>query len=119
MTHITDKQRREVAARLRKGSVAALWSVAVGNLPLAPWKLNKVVKRLQELDGFEGVHILPRGTLLFFESENAAKVGRNEIEAMGNGVGRNICRWVVAADGVPEFDTEWAKAHGMGEREDA
>lgn len=94
---------------------AVLWSVAVGNLPLNPWKLHKVMERIAKLEGFEGVHVLPRGTLLFFGSENAAKVGRNEIKAEGNDVGRNICRWVVAADGVPEFDTEWAKAHGMEE----
>ncbi len=99
--------------KLEPGTV--LWSVAVGNLPAAPWKLSKVVKRLQRLDGFEGVHILPRGTLLFFASENAAKVGRNEVKAEGNETGRNICRWVVAADGTPEFDSEWALAHGMEE----
>ena len=101
---------------LEPGTV--LWSVAVGNLPLAPWKLSKVAKEFQKLEGFVGVHVLPRGTLLFFESENAAKVGRNEMQATGNGAGRNICRWVVAADGAPEFDEEWAKAHGMGERDD-
>lgn len=96
----------------------ALYSVAVGNLPLNPRKLKKIsdmFKTLPNLAGFTPDY--PRGTLLYFTSENAAKIGRNLLEAKGCKTGGNICRFVIAADGVPEFDIDWAQARGMMEGE--
>lgn len=91
-----------------------LYSVAAGDLPLAPWKLRPIGGFLKTLDGFRAMHPVPTGgTLLFFDAEQNAKVARNRLEAEGNGCGRNICKWNVANDGVPEFDEEWARERGM------
>lgn len=70
---------------------------------------------MTELDGLVGIHTEPRsGNLLwFFDTENHAKQGRNLAEAKGIQCGTNICRFVVAEDGVPTFDEDWAREHGM------
>ena len=96
-----------------------MWSVAVGNLPLNERELRKIAYVLGRLDGFLFAYPQPPdGTLLFFDSEDNATLGRIDLVSRQAETGRNICRWVVAENGVPEFDEEWAKAHGMEGRDD-
>ena len=93
----------------------SLYSVATGRLSLFRKASREACRFMGEREGFKGVHVHPEtGSLLwFFDSENAAKVARNEAEAQGIECGRNICKWNVAADGVPEFDSDWARERGM------
>lgn len=81
-----------------------LWSVTTGRLKLLRKSSRDAAKFMGDREGFVCVNITPDGRMIwFFESENAAKIARNEAEAIGIVCGSNICRFVVAADGVPEF----------------
>lgn len=93
---------------------AELFSVATGRLSIWRKRSRQAVDFMGALDGLVAVHQVADGRLLWlFATENDAKRGRNDAQAAGIECGRNICRWTVAADGVPEFDAEWALAHGM------
>ena len=93
------------------------YSVATGRFDPFQRASRKAVEYMTELEGLVGIHTEPRsGNLLwFFDTENHAKQGRNLAEAKGIQCGTNICRFIIAPDGVPEFDEEWARAHGMEE----
>lgn len=80
-----------------------IYSVAIGAMPLAPWKMKRVVDFLSDLEGMVAVHPEGDRNLLFFDTLNHAKAGRNLIEAEGNKCGTNICLFRIGADGVPEF----------------
>lgn len=68
------------------------WTVAVGNVNLLMKASREAVKYIKTLDGLLGVHpSYPNGTLLLFESENAAKIARNRLNAKGIKTGVNIC----------------------------
>lgn len=74
----------------------ALWTVAVGNLPMFPW-FNKgareAIKLIKEQEGFVAVYPqYPHGTLLLFDTENNAKGARNVLRFRGVDVGKNICK---------------------------
>lgn len=94
--------RKTVYVELHPG--CELWSVATGKLNMLRKASRDAVKFMGDREGFVCVNITPDGRMIwFFESENAAKIARNEAEAIGIVCGSNICRFVVAADGVPEF----------------
>ena len=68
------------------------YTVAVGNINPFNSKSREAVKIIKNLEGFLGIKpCYPKGTLLLFESENAAKRGRNKLEAKGIQCGVNIC----------------------------
>ena len=68
------------------------WTVAVGNVNPFSSRSRAAVRYIKKLDGFVGVHPCPpRGTLVLFESENAAKRARNNMDMKGIRTGRNIC----------------------------
>lgn len=68
------------------------YTVAVGNINPFNSASRKAVKFISRLEGLYGVQPYPsKGTLLLFESENAAKRGRNKLEAKGIQCGVNIC----------------------------
>ncbi len=79
-----EKQPNEVSA----------WTVAVGNIPLNPFKMKKAEKALKfiaKLEGFIGfTPCAPHGTLCLFKTENDAKGARNLMRAKGIEVGKNI-----------------------------
>ena len=83
----------------KKENEVSVWSVAVGNLPLNPFKMRAAEKALlyiRDLEGFIGIHpIPPRGTLCLFRSENEAKGARNLMRAKGIQTGNNICELYV------------------------
>lgn len=67
------------------------YTVAVGNFNPFNRKSRKAVKFISKLEGLYGVQpCYPRGTLLLFESENAAKRA-NKLEFKGIQCGVNIC----------------------------
>ena len=80
-----------------------IYSVAIGAMPLAPWKMKRVVDFLSDLEGMVAVHPEGDRNLLFFDTLNHAKAARTLIEAEGNKGGTNICLFRIGADGVPEF----------------
>lgn len=76
-----------------------VYTVAIPNLPVT---LNKKTiefcKWIATLDGFVGLKPeYPHGTLLFFETENQAKIARNLIKTYKGGVrtGSNICEVLI------------------------
>ncbi len=81
------------------------FAFAMPNLPMpTPWnrkKLNKVLELLKGLDGLIAITpYYPKGTLLFFETINQAKIARNRIEAAGpNQCGIHIMNAEIADDG--------------------
>lgn len=96
----------------------ALYSIAAGEVK--PWlrKSRKAVDIISKQDGFMGVNLqwVPTHgnvSLWFFETEQDAIRARNMGKAYGIEFGSNVSRWVVASDGVPEFDSEWAKRKGQ------
>lgn len=94
-----------------------LFSVVTGMPSLFRRRSRRAMDYMATLDGLRGVHIDPsgRGTVWFFATENDAKRGRNMARSKGIQCGDNICRWVVAADGVPELDEQWARDHVMAD----
>lgn len=74
------------------------YTVAVGNIHPFNSKSREAVKIIKKLEGFLGIKpCYPKGTLLLFESENAAKSGRNTLETKGIQCGRNICECYIDA----------------------
>lgn len=68
------------------------WTVAVGNINILSRKSRAAVKYIKGLDGLIGVHpCAPRGNLILFSSENAAKLAKNKMDLKGIQTGRNIC----------------------------
>lgn len=68
------------------------YTVAVGNLNPFLKASREAVKFIGTLDGLIGVHPhYPRGTLIIFETENAAKIAKNKLGHKGIQTGRNIC----------------------------
>lgn len=91
-----------------------LYSVATGRLALLSRRSRQAAKLMGDQDGFTGYNIVPDGRMLwFYATEADAKRARNVAESQGVQCGRNICRFVVAPDGVPEFDSQWARERGM------
>ena len=87
-----------------------IYSVTIGNLPLRKKKALKIAEFVKSLDGFVGVcPYYPYGTLVFFDTLNDAKIGKNTLNAELHPVGKNIMRFIIAKDGVPEEDVEWTK----------
>lgn len=85
------------------------WAISTGNVDPLKRKSREAVKFISKQQGFIGVHDCRMsgqkyGTLWFFDSENAAKIARNNGRAKGILFGVNITRWIVGADSVPEFD---------------
>lgn len=73
--------------------VREAWTVAVGNINPFKKGCRKAVEFIKTLDGLLAVYPdYPRGTLLLFESENAAKIARNMLKAKGIQTGHNICK---------------------------
>ena len=72
------------------------YSVAVGNVNPFSKKSREAVKYISSLEGLLGVmpHY-PDGTLLLFESKNAAIIGRNKLNGKGIQTGTNICECYV------------------------
>ena len=91
-----------------------LYSVATGNLNFFIKASRGAVKYMNGLEGFMGVHIALNNadTLWMFDTLNHAKEARNLAQAQGIQCGTNICRFVVAADGVPVADEEWVRTNG-------
>ena len=92
------------------------YAIAAGEVK--PWRKasREAAKYISTLEGFQGVHPFhhpEKGhvTLWFFATENDAKRARNLMQAKGIVCGRNISRWNIGDDGVPEFDETQ-----MGER---
>lgn len=88
-----------------------MWSVASGEVK--PWiKASRdAVSYIAGLEGFTAVHLMPpdgRNTIFFFATEHDGIRARNLMRAKGIPAGDNVCRWVVAEDGVPEFADERA-----------
>ena len=81
-----------------------VYTVAVANLPPKPDK--KVLALLKEITtyfGFIGIcPCYPHGTLIMFDTENNAKMGRNLIREKTN-VGDNICKAYVSREAVEEL----------------
>lgn len=69
-----------------------VWTVAVGNVNPFNRKSRKAVKFIAKRKGLIGVHPhYPDGTLILFDTENNAKIARNEMNAVGILTGSNIC----------------------------
>lgn len=82
-----------------------IYSVAVGVFNPLKKASRDATKFISKLEGLYGVHVVPDGrTLIFFKTLNDAKRARNRMTAEGIKSGNNICRFNVAADGVPEFE---------------
>ena len=82
----------------KKENEVSVWSVAVGNLPLNPFKMKAAEKALlyiRDLEGFIGIYPTRGGTLCLFKSENEAKGARNLMRAKGIQTGNNICELYV------------------------
>lgn len=77
--------------------------LAIPNLPnpiTHPKKAKKVAEALRNLEGLVSVTpYYPHGTILSFESYNAAKTARNIFRAEGNKVGNYIMDAVLDYDG--------------------
>ena len=99
-------------AELKPGQ--ELYSVATGRLNPLLKASRTAVEYMSNLQGFVGVYADPEhGYLIWlFDTENHAKVARNLAESHGIQCGTNICRFVVAADGVPEMDEVWLDTDG-------
>ena len=70
------------------------WSVAVGNINPLQKKSRDAVKYIKTLKGLVGVQPnYPHGTLIFFDTENNAKIARNLMNAKGIQTGTNICEF--------------------------
>lgn len=101
-----------------QGEVMKYW-YAIGTGNLVPWmrRSRDAVKFMSRQEGFVAVHDSRMsgqkgGILWFFDSENAAKIARNNGRAMGIQFGVNITRWIVGADGVPNFDMTQLDGNG-------
>ena len=99
-------------AQLKAGQ--ELYSVATGRLNPFLKASRTAVEYMSNLQGFVAVHVEPKHGRLtwFFDSENNAKVARNLAESHGIQCGTNVCRFVVATDGVPEMDEVWLDTDG-------
>ena len=105
--------RIEKMANLETGR--ELYAVIVGNLPFR----KKVVKRfanfIKRLDGAVAVtSCYPNGTIVYFDTLNDAKRGKNELKCVLHPVGDEIIKFVIAEDGVPEEDAEWGRKFNRG-----
>lgn len=99
-------------AKLEPGT--ELYSVATGQLSLLRKRSRDAAKLMGEQDGFVTAHIVEDGRMMwFYATEADAKRARNVAESQGVQCGRNVCRFEVGADGVPEFDSQWARERGM------
>jgi hypothetical protein len=78
----------------KKDYEVSVYTVAVGNLTLNPFRMKKQKEALayiQSLDGFVGLYPhYPDGTLCLFKTENEAKGARNLMKAKGIMCGKNI-----------------------------
>ena len=78
------------------------YTVAVGNINPLNRGSRRTVKFISKLKGLLGVHPCPPdGTLILFDTENNAKIARNEMNAVGILTGCNICE--------VEIDDKYAK----------
>lgn len=78
-----------------KENEIAAWTVAVGRIPLIPWRkgVKEAIKLIKEQEGFMAIHpVAGRGTLLLFDSENNAKGARNVLRFHGVQCGSEICK---------------------------
>lgn len=68
------------------------FTFAIGNFSIPFTKdQKKIIEVIKKMDGFVGLHpVYPYGTLLLFETENNAKVGRNILRSMNVQTGINI-----------------------------
>ena len=84
-----------------------VYTVAVGNVNPLSRRSRKAVKFISKLKGLVGVHPhYPDGTLILFDTENNAKIARNEMNAVGIVTGSNICE--------VEIDDKYAEREGKG-----
>lgn len=74
------------------------YTVTVGNIDPLNKKSRAAVKIIKKLDGLLGITpVYPRGTLIIFESENAAKRAKNFLKTKGIQTGHNICECYVTS----------------------
>jgi len=90
-----------------------LYAFSTGAVMIFNKKSRKAVELIGKQDGFVGVNPMGRCTLWFFDSENNAKKCRNVIRLSGIEYGKNISKFVVSKDGIPTFDSQYAKENGM------
>ena len=69
------------------------YTVAIGNFSIILTRdQKKALKIIQDQKGFLGLHpCYPKGTLCIFDTENHAKIARNNMEDAGIHCGNNIC----------------------------
>lgn len=87
-----------------------VYTVAIGNLSINPFKLRRQRRILEFIGTFEGLlgvypHY-PDGTLLLFKEKNDAKGARNLLKAKGIQVGNNIGTAYIDKEYVKEQDNE-------------
>ena len=86
--------------------IKELYSIALGNLPILPWRAKKAIKMIKELKGLVGITpYYPHGTLLYFENVNDAKEARNVLRFKGIVVGTEICKFVKGENGEYVLDS--------------
>lgn len=69
------------------------WAIGTGRVSFLHKKSRDAAKYMSEQEGFVGVHILPDGSeriLWLYDTENHAKVARNNAESMGIKCGSHI-----------------------------
>lgn len=82
-----------------------IYSVASGRI--SPWRRRsrEALDLISKQDGFEGLHVMPDlRTLFFFDTRQNAIRAKNVMDSKGIPTGKNVCRFKVGDDGVPEFD---------------
>lgn len=95
-----------------------LYALATGRISVFRKASREAASLVSKQPGFVAVYpdAEHSATLWYFDSENAAKRARNVCQAQGIQFGANVSRWIVAADGVPEFDqSQLPKAPKAGE----
>ena len=92
-----------------------LYAVIVGNLPFRRKVVRQFTNFIKWLDGAVAVTpCYPNGTIVYFDTLNDAKRGKNELKCVLHPVGDEIIKFVIAEDGVPEEDAEWGRKFNRG-----
>ena len=87
-----------------------LYAVIVGNLPFRRKVIRRFTNFIKRLDGAVAMtSCYPNGTLVYFDTLNDAKVGKNELKCALHPVDDRIFKFVIGKDGVPEEDAEWGR----------
>lgn len=90
-----------------------VYAIVTGMVSFKPWiygRSKAAINYMATQDGFVGVHPHDGQALIwFYDSENAAKVARNNGMSKGIQFGKNVSRFIVDENGVPVFDTTQIK----------